>query len=262
MDQFQEMEPSGLPYPLASFLEETHRPWAPGAEIQPKSSNRRFNTAEGSQGAQTFTNKSSLMVHGSNFTEYDSLPCLTHSESATTESADTDVGCSVLDTTNRNLQSDGSVQHPGPRMPLECPFICLGCVRQFQNGDTHGWVQHSLSHFTNQGGQVEPPKVNPCCFCTARSSADDGYQSWRSRMAHVKLHHDNGHRLAHARLDFEFVHFLWVNGIIDQMTYRELLGLKYEHADANAEAPVASQGYAEPSEPVAQVHERRRRQRN
>ena len=41
-------------------------------------------------------------------------------------------------------------------------------------------------------------------------------------MKHVGLHHHAGHTLAHARIDFTLVEYLWEKGLMDVVDYREL----------------------------------------
>ena len=109
---------------------------------------------------------------------------------------------------------------------LECPFIFLKCSRQFDISNEGDWIHHSLEHFRIDGKRprrVDPPRVNSCCFCSETFQASSGISSWRARMHHVKIHQQHfGHRLATARHDFALVEYLWQQGVLSLVDYREL----------------------------------------
>jgi len=108
---------------------------------------------------------------------------------------------------------------------LECPFTFLRCSLVFDVSRTEDWFRHSLTHFQKAGRRptsASPPKSNCCCFCAEKFEATSGILSWEIRMNHVLCHHLNGWSLAQARPDFELTEYLWQEGIIDLVTYREL----------------------------------------
>ena len=104
------------------------------------------------------------------------------------------------------------------RTRLECPFSFLYCQLTFNFFDE--WLEHSLTHF----GSSTPPTANRCCFCDQDFTAPTGEESWNNRMKHVSIHHQIGHRLAHARPDFMLYKYLWNKHIISNSTLRELMG--------------------------------------
>ena len=112
---------------------------------------------------------------------------------------------------------------------LECPFNLLFCYKQFSN--VNDWIQHSLTHF----GSCEPPPFNTCCFCEAV------FDCWMDRMMHVSLHHQLGHRLSHARPDFQLFAYMWCNRLISTAEYRDLRG-----NSLSTNAPALSPGSVKP----------------
>lgn len=113
-----------------------------------------------------------------------------------------------------------SLLGPPPRLwespILECPFNLLSCFRTFSS--RADWISHSLAHF----GNVEPPRANVCCFCSATFTPSTGIRSWTDRMIHVSFHHKLGHTLASARPDFELFTHLWKHRLITGAEYRIL----------------------------------------
>jgi hypothetical protein len=160
----------------------------------------------------------------------DSLPALSHAETApTTLPVASSIGGRALQCQRLlELDSQGALQIPPLRHPavFECPFNFLNCLMTFTSFSE--WLRHSQTHF----GKVEPPTRNKCCFCDRTFAAPKGKASWREKLEHVQLHHQLGHRLAHARPDFELYLYLWQKRVIDDVQYRALLG---ESSRATAE---------------------------
>ena len=173
----------------------------------------------------------------SNFTLNNSLPCLTHTTSSRPSSSVSDgMGERQINGALRIMvpDADGALE-PTTLPPLrradqdpvlECPFTFLRCFRQFAVSNERDWIQHSLEHFRSNGERpkrVDPPQMNSCCFCPQTFSASSGLISWRARMDHVKVHQQHfGHRLAAARHDFALVEYLWQQGVLSPVDYREL----------------------------------------
>ena len=165
----------------------------------------------------------SLLLQGSNATSNDSLPGLASEsdESEYTESVASSMGVRELNRRQRFLDWDGSVQLQSSRsLPqLECPFRFLSCHVEFNAGSYDNWYRHGLTHFQD----VEPPRVNQCCFCDKEFTASTGSISWQKRSKHVAMHHLLGHSLAHARADFKLYEHLWCNHVLSTVGYRELM---------------------------------------
>ncbi|MCJ1333495.1 hypothetical protein MMC10_010195 [Thelotrema lepadinum] len=106
----------------------------------------------------------------------------------------------------------------------ECPFDKLDCYLAFHTFDD--WYNHSLTHFkTGNGHRVAPPTRNHCPFCDAVFNAASGLNSWRLRMDHVRLHHNNGVRLTRTgRMHHELYRHLWGSGVIDELEFKEITG--------------------------------------
>lgn len=116
---------------------------------------------------------------------------------------------------------EGVLVVPPLRMPriLECPFNLMYCPLTFS--DHTEWIVHSLQHF----GPAGPPEKNRCCFCDQEFYSDNGLHSWQDRMLHIAMqHHRLGHRLAHARPDFELYTYLWQKRVISDAAYRDIKG--------------------------------------
>ena len=170
----------------------------------------------------------------SDFTQNDSLPGLTSAASSRPPQSVSDgMGERQMNLALRImvLDADGALEPttlPPFRRPdqgpiLECPFTFIKCFKQFAVSNERAWIKHSLEHFCIGGRRrVDPPKTNSCCFCPDVFRASDGVASWRERMDHVKVHHHLGHRLAAARHDFALVEYLWQNGLLSPVDYREL----------------------------------------
>jgi len=140
---------------------------------------------------------------------------------------------------SRVLEFDGhgALQVPPLRHPpvFECPFGFLSCLLTFTIFSD--WFAHSLRHFRG----INPPNANKCCYCDQKFQENDGKASWKARMEHIALHYQLGHRLAHARPDFELYRYLWSNRLLDNASYKSLVG------DNNSRSPPTSPNPAAPS---------------
>lgn len=132
----------------------------------------------------------------------------------------------------------GALQVPPLRHPpvFECPFYFLSCCLTFASFSE--WFTHSLMHFRG----INPPSINSCCYCDKTFQDNDGMRSWKARMEHIALHSQLGHRIAHARPDFELHRYLWKNRLVDNALYKNLVG------DGNSRTSAAS---AYPSPPTS-----------
>lgn len=153
---------------------------------------------------------------------------------STSESVPTSVGARQLE--RQRLLEPGSENvlqippMPTPRI-LECPFnLVYHCSMEYF--EVEEWIAHSLRHFR----PISPPTSNVCCFCDETFHGANGKQSWRERMQHVASHHRLGHRLAHARPDFQLFYYLWSNKLIDNAVYKDLKGNSQGRAKAAAAA--------------------------
>lgn len=185
--------------------------------------------------------KTSMSPMRSDATSNDSLPELTRlpTPPGATESVSDGFGERQMDRSTRLLipARSGGALEVIPLAPfrssqqdpvLECPFPFLRCYRQFAIANWQQWLDHSMTHFLKPGPRgrpakmMAPPKKNVCCFCPEEFESTSGVLSWRDRMSHVKLHHERGHRMAHARLNFALVEYMWENRLIMVEDYREL----------------------------------------
>ena len=114
---------------------------------------------------------------------------------------------------------------------LECPFNFLDCLMTFSSFED--WFEHSLEHF----GNVGPSISNNCCFCDETFKCPNGMQSWWERMQHTALHHQLGHRIAHARPSFQLYEYLWRQELISTADYKDLKGNSHGRARAAAAYP-------------------------
>ncbi|KAL9612239.1 MAG: hypothetical protein Q9167_003152 [Letrouitia subvulpina] len=151
---------------------------------------------------------------------------------------------------------DGVLVVPPLRTPriLECPFNLMYCPLTFS--DSTEWIIHSLEHF----GPVGPPEKNRCCFCDQQFHSDDGVRSWQDRMLHTAGHHRIGHRLAHARPDFELYTYLWQKRVINNAAYRDIKGNsegRARHVQNYPTPPVSPQ--EQTSTPFTQTNSNSRR---
>ena len=160
------------------------------------------------------------------------VPHLTSSQSSCVSgpSVSEGMGEKALHQSTRLLQEDGTVGNnlfQRGRI-LQCPFHRItGCQNEFLVANFEAWVKHTQSHFIikdRRGGRqyISPPTLNSCGFCDKRFEAVSGKISWGHLMSHVKEHHELGHRLAHARLDFSLVEYLWQKGLLTPSEYRDL----------------------------------------
>ena len=109
---------------------------------------------------------------------------------------------------------------------LECPFDRLGCHVRYS--DLAAWFWHSLTHFQIDGHfprTIFPPTSNTCCICEKRFTAARGINSWQQLLAHNAYHHLHGNSLADATPDIELYTYLWHNGLIDEVMYKEIKGM-------------------------------------
>ncbi|KAK0513853.1 hypothetical protein JMJ35_003575 [Cladonia borealis] len=191
-------------------------------------------------------------------------PPLTSSQSSCVSglSVSDGMGERALDQSMRLLGEDGTVGNTfflRGRI-LECPFHRItGCQKEFFVANSEAWVKHTQSHFIikdRRGGRPEPaehispPTLNSCGFCEEKFEAINGNTSWGRMMSHVKEHHELGHRLAHARIDFSLVEYLWQNRLLTLSEYRDLKPSK------DVPSPPS---LSEDEGPVAVLEERRHR---
>ena len=140
------------------------------------------------------------------------------------------MGERALDQSMRLLGEDGIVENTLFQRGriLECPFHrYTGCQKEFFVANFEAWVKHTQDHFIkDRRGRrpeyISPPTLNSCGFCEEKFEAVSGITSWGHMMSHVKEHHKLGYRLAHARIDFSLVEYLWQNGLLTLSEYRDL----------------------------------------
>ena len=160
------------------------------------------------------------------------VPHLTSSQSSCVSglSVSDGMGERALDQNMRLLQEDGTVGDSLFQRGriLECPFHRItGCQKEFLVANFEAWVKHTQSHFIikdRRGGRqyISPPTLNSCGFCDEKFEAASGKISWDLMLGHMKEHHELGHRLAHARLDFSLVEYLWQKELLTPAEYRDL----------------------------------------
>lgn len=92
------------------------------------------------------------------------------------------------------------------------------------------WFDYSLSLFTKEGGGrprlTVPPTSSECYFCGMKFENIDGLACWVERMRHIAWYHHSADSLSDARLDFKLFSYLWEEGIIGTIEYRELGNLR------------------------------------
>ena len=162
-----------------------------------------------------------------------SLPALTGTRTCSSScSVSSSIGHRVLPMRILEQYPQQPLSVPPPPGPIiyECPFNYLHCLLTF--GNFADWYAHSLTHFEGAG----PPMNAECCFCDDKFQHPIGDECWRSRMEHVELHHQWGHRLSHARPAFGMMRYLWERNIIENAMYRELSGTP---ASRTHESPVS-----------------------
>lgn len=202
--------------------------------------------------------KTSMLPLRSDFTSVGSLPELTRlpTPPGVPESASDGMGGREIDQGMRLLVPDqegvlettplAPLRSPQQDPTLECPFPWLHCYKQFAIGNERQWLEHIMKHFVKPGPRgrppknIPPPKVNCCCFCDSKFESTSGILSWRDRMSHVELHHKYGHRMAHARIDFALVEYMWEKGLIAVEDYRELKPSKSGRQSSSGSGAVAS----------------------
>ncbi|KAL7930307.1 hypothetical protein V8C35DRAFT_313519 [Trichoderma chlorosporum] len=124
-----------------------------------------------------------------------------------------------------------------PRQRLPCEFyIYDDCNETFDLRDIDGWVHHNET----QHLRMILPSVCWCWFCDEmvfRASPDDEQQRrlcYTNRMNHIAGHFRRGSTMDDVRPDFEFLHHLWINDLISQITF--------DHAKTFHEAPQPKRG--------------------
>ena len=186
----------------------------------------------------------------------ENLAALTRTSTATDWSPSTSMGIRQLGEQNLLEQDQSGVLIlPTPRTPsiLECPFNLLNCHSTFSvRAD---WILHSVGHFC----RVKPPKKNKCCFCESKFYSEDAVASWQNRMEHVFLHHCFGHRLAHARPDFELYEYLWQNKVISGPVYRDIKGNSGSRSHSIQTFQLAPGSLDQTSTPYTETHSNRHR---
>ena len=145
---------------------------------------------------------------------------------------------------------------------LECPFSRLGCDLRYS--DLTAWFWHTLTHFyiSDQFPRtVIPPTTNTYCIYGKRFTAIRGIDSWQQLLAHNAFHHLHEDSVVDAVPDIELYTYLWHNGLIDEVLYKEIKGLpkdaefpvhKISSVDAVAPALLGSE-----TRPVTVLTERR-----
>ena len=136
------------------------------------------------------------------------------------------------------------------------------CREVFPVSDFQKWILHTKKvHLSKEERRrlkyIGPPTVNSCVFCDAKFRADTGNPSWFLMMDHVKEHHIRGYHLAHVRIDWSLVEYLWENGLLTPAEYRELKPIK------SAEDVPSPPGLSDDEglSPIASLEENRHRER-
>ena len=172
------------------------------------------------------------------------------------------IGDRAFDKSRRLPQEDGTVRTClfQQASDLECPWGRMtGCKKVFLISEFEKWVAHTKKvHLSKEGRRgarsiyIGPPASNNCGFCDAKFEADSRDLSWSNMMAHVvKKHHMLGHRLAHARIVWPLVEYLWEEGLLNNTQYRDLKPTKKD-------VP-SPPGLSDDEDPIALVEERRHR---
>lgn len=220
---------------ILRYLNDLEDPWS--TQLAARQSvthdlDRRACYESASQNART-----SLLPERSEFTDDGSLAHLAEGPSAaTSKSAPSSEGQIELEQKMRLLATDHDGVLVSTSLPvfrdreqglpkLECPFNFLRCTKSYPLQNWNEWFEHSISHFKVEGLRPRtafPPTSNQCCFCDMTFENSDGLQSWRERMKHVAWHQHAGHSLSHARPDFKLFRYLWEEGIISSLEYREV----------------------------------------
>ena len=168
---------------------------------------------------------SRLVADSQATTTMGSLAALTDAPTMpSSESLSSSIGARQLDHQRiLSLEHDALVIAPPSRPQiLECPFDFLFCFLTFSN--ITDWFKHSLVHFQTPGGyNIGPPTHSECCFCDYEFQGSP-QQCWQDRMSHVAVHHELSHTLAHARPNFPLYRYLWENGLMSDVDYRQLRG--------------------------------------
>ena len=218
-------EPLPLPTPLSTYLEDrtdSHLPRRLAAQSIIPHSNLNLAPRPGVG--------TSMLLSGNS-----SLAALTSAGSASSApSVSSAMGERALGPPRiLEIDDQGALQVPPLTLApvFECPFNFLSCLLTFTTFP--GWFAHSLGHFRG----INPPNANKCCYCDQRFHENDGQRSWRARMEHVAMHCQLGHRLAHARPDFELYRYLWSNRLLDNASYKSLMGPSNSRTSAASAYP-------------------------
>ena len=211
----------------------------------------------GSQRRLVSSIRTSMLVADSQVTDLGDLAALTDATTLpSSHSLSSSVGERQLNNNQRilDLEDEALVIAPlrYPRV-LECPFNLLLCCLTFSN--VEDWIAHSLQHFRFPAGpEIGPPPFNSCCFCDEEFYSEP-YQSWKARMHHVALHHQLGHKLSHARPDFDLLRYLWEKRLISDSEYRALRG-NMEDPPVARDRSVAERAYPSPPQSPEAGHAR------
>ena len=171
--------------------------------------------------------RTSMRATDGSVADLSSVPGLTNTiSSGAPQSVPTDMDDRQLERSQRIFDHlDGPL--PPQDIILECPFPFLDCHQEFNGYHEREWIDHSLTHLKTQDRRgrrlkVDPPTHNRCTFCEVEFRAPNGGLCWQACMSHVKLHHERGARLAHARPNFTLIEYLWQKGLLSPSTYRKL----------------------------------------
>lgn len=174
-----------------------------------------------------------------------------------------EAGGSIRDSSVALSIIGGSLEAPSPL--LECQWRRMtGCRKVFPVSDSEKLIAHTKKHFVfkKEGRRgptyINPPTSNGCIFCDVMFQADNGDLSWSNMMAHVIMHYRVGHRLAHARIDWRLVEYLWEKSLLTRAQYRELKPMM--NAQDVPSPPGLWLSDDESPSPIASVEEKRHRE--
>lgn len=252
--------PNSNPSPLETYLQDQSDSRIPqrlaSQSILPDNSRYR---ARDYHGALREDNRTSMMMSGGDHTRdswTQDLAALTSTPTRSTcESIPSSVGARGTEPRHLLEIVPGSpLLIPGLQAHriLECPFNFLNCLMTFSV--LEDWFEHSLEHFCDVG----PSTSNHCCFCDESFNFPNGMQSWWERMQHIALHHQLGHRLAHARPSFQLYQYLWSKRLISTADLKDLKGNSGSRARAMSAYPSPP---GSPNEPVTLTNTNRSRDR-
>ncbi len=207
----------------------------------------KLNEAHASKPMSTSNAGTSLLVSSRDYTLDSSnlshdLPALSKEASSrsSTDSINTSVGADLVEGYPLlDEHDDGVLVIPTPPTTsvLQCPFNFLQCCLTFTTFEA--WFLHSLTHFRDQN----PPTNTKCCFCEETFENLDGRVCWEQRMAHIVLHHRQGHNLAHARPNFQLINHLFSKKLISNAEYKILRGGGDRSSDHTSQRPTEDSSY-------------------